>query len=1230
MNIFELLKFFAGIIVNKKSYIINLYQYLPALLFPLLFINASHHSFEFEQISIEQGLSQSIVQDILQDQQGFLWFCTEDGLNIYDGYQYKVISHQPENPNSLSHNYVLCIHQDQEGIFWIGTFHGGLNRYDPYTGKFTRFRFDNTDESSLSNDIVRAIHEDNSGNLWIGTENGLNKFNKTSGTFIRYLHNPSNPTSISHNSIKCIYEDKAGNLWIGTEGGGLNRMISQDPPIFFSYQHNSRQPGSLSHNIVRALFEDSTGTLWIGTYGGGISYLNLNELNGNGPQEPPAFNYLQNQKGNINSLSSDLIIAINSDRKGNLWVGTDGGGLNQLSLYERENQTSFQIKRFLNDPINPFSLSDNHVLKIFEDSAGILWFGTYGGGLSKYNPRRQQFNHVTADSRNPNSLSHKVVWNFLLEEDREKEILWVGTHGGGLNRFDSNTRQWMHFLPDKKNKSSIPHNVIRKIYKDREGTIWLGTGGGGICRMDDRSGKFTSFQNNPEDPSSLNHNDIRDIFQDSHGNLWIGTYGGGLDKYDSVTGAFRHFTSDPGDSGTISSNYVRVIHEDRKGRFWIGTQGGGLNCFDRESGVFQHFLSDPHNPNTISNDYIFSIYEDSDGILWIGTWGGGLNRFDPDSKTFSYITEKDGLADDEIYGILQDESGYLWLSSNNGITVYDPTSGYCKNYGVLDGLQSKEFNGGAYYKSKDGRMFLGGINGFNTFYPKDIVDNSHLPPIVITDFLKFNTSVLKDQPTFNLDEVHLSYRDYFFQFEFAALDYAAPEQNQYAYKMEGLDDDWIYTNAQKRFASYTTLPSGKYTFRVRGSNNHGVWNDAGPAISLIIAPPFWQTWWFRMLGIIVLVSISFYIYNRRMGTLEKRRQDLEQRYQEKTKAASTLQEALSEVEILKNRLQAENIYLQDEIKIQNNFKNIIGQSEILKQVFYQIEQVADTDATVLILGESGTGKELIARAIHNISDRNDRPLVKVNCSAIPSNLIESEFFGHERGAFTGAISRKIGRFELAHNGTIFLDEIGDLPLELQSKLLRVLQEGEFERLGNPKTIKVDLRIIAATNRELEKEVERGNFREDLFYRLNVFPILVPPLRQRLEDIPILVKFFVEKFSQKIGKKIKSISQSTIEKLCNYSWPGNVRELENVIERAVILSENNRLNLGNWLNQAANIHLSEPNPQSLDETEKLHILKVLRSTNWRVSGKKGAAKILGINAKTLESRMKKLEIQRPAP
>lgn len=364
--------------------------------------------------------------------------------------------------------------------------------------------------------------------------------------------------------------------------------------------------------------------------------------------------------------------------------------------------------------------------------------------------------------------------------------------------------------------------------------------------------------------------------------------------------------------------------------------------------------------------------------------------------------------------------------------------------------------------------------------------------------------------------------------------------------------------------------------------------------------------------------------------LKQTNEELEKRVQERTaqlsEANASLQAALSEVESLKNRLEAENVYLQEEIKIAHNFENIISRSKAFNYVLRQIEQVASTDATVLITGETGTGKELIARAIHSISLRKERPLVKVNCAALPANLIEAELFGHEKGAFTGALSRKTGRFELADGGTLFLDEIGDLPLELQAKLLRVLQEGEFERLGNPKTIKTDVRVIAATNRDLENLLASGKFREDLFYRLNVFPIKSPPLRERKEDISLLVKHFVMKYASKVGKNIEVIPQKIIDTLLEYHWPGNVRELENVIERAVIISRGNQLSMGDWLPRTADVsgnkHLS-----TLAEVQKAHIIEVLKSTGWRVSGERGAAKILGMKATTLEARMKKLGIQR---
>jgi len=349
---------------------------------------------------------------------------------------------------------------------------------------------------------------------------------------------------------------------------------------------------------------------------------------------------------------------------------------------------------------------------------------------------------------------------------------------------------------------------------------------------------------------------------------------------------------------------------------------------------------------------------------------------------------------------------------------------------------------------------------------------------------------------------------------------------------------------------------------------------------------------------------------------------------ERKRAEEAVRNALAEIEQLKNRLQDENIYLQHEIKLTHNFEEIISHSELFKKMLGKVEQVSSTDATVLILGETGTGKELVARAVHNISARRDRPLVKVNCAALPANLIESELFGHEKGAFTGALALKIGRFELADGGTIFLDEIGDLPLELQAKLLRVLQEGEFERLGGSRTTKIDVRIMAATNRDLEKAVEQGDYRQDLYYRLNVFPIKIPPLREHKEDIPLLVKHFVKKFALKLGKRMDTIPQKVMRTLEAYAWPGNVRELENVIERAIIISHDHTLRIDELSDLHPKDPVEAPQTATLQDVERTHILNALKDCDWTVEGRRGAAKQLGISPSTLRDRMRKYGISKP--
>lgn len=807
---------------------------------------ADRDDVRFEELSLEEGLSQTIVECITQDQRGFMWFGTEDGLNRYDGYTFSVLRHDPENTNSLVYNHILSLSVDSKGFIWIGTFDSGLDMFDPYSENFTHYRFDQDDPESLSNDHVISIFEDSSGNLWVGTMRGLNRLDRESGRFTRYLHDPEDPNSISHNTARVIYEDRSGVLWIGTEGGGLNRF-DREGNRFIRYIADPDVPSSISHNSIRAIHEDMAGVLWIGTVGGGLNALD---------KDRTRFTRFLHDPGDPSSLGHDQVYAIHEDRAGALWIGTNGGG---LSRYDRKTRT---FTSYVNDPSDPSSLSYNEIYDIFEDSSGVIWLGTYGGGINKFDSKRKKFELFRPRPGDPNSLSQPIVWTICEEE--ETGVLWIGTHGGGLNRLDRRRNRWTHYSSDPDDPRSLTADIVRVVFEDSRGTLWIATHGGGLCILDRRTGRFSSYRNDPNDPSSISSDQLRSIYEDRSGTLWFGTNGGGLNRFDRTSETFTRYMNEPDNPASLSNDYVRVIYEDHGGDFWIGTQGGGLERMNRDTGEFAHFKNDPADSNSVSSDYVFSILEDEAGIFWIGTWGGGLNRFDKKTGIFSHYTVEDGLASNSVYGGLMDEQGNIWISTNNGISRFTPRTESFKNYTVDDGLQGNEFNGNAFYKSSSGEMFFGGTYGLTAFYPHEIKDNPHIPPIVITSFSKFNKEVKFDRPLSDIDELILSHRDYVFSFEFAALDYSAPSKNQYMYRMKGLDDDWIPTSSNKRFAYYTTLPSGRYEFMVKGSNNDGLWNDDGTSIKIRINPPFHQTWWFRAVVFLTIVLLIRIWFRRRM------------------------------------------------------------------------------------------------------------------------------------------------------------------------------------------------------------------------------------------------------------------------------------------------------------------------------------------------------------------------------
>jgi two-component system sensor histidine kinase ChiS len=854
---------FVNMSISRRTGHYHPYRLVAAVLLLLaLFANSARaqegSNIRFDRLTIDDGLSQSTVFAIWQDQYGFMWFGTQDGLNKYDGYNFTVYKNNPEDPATIADNFVRAIYEDQNGTLWLGT-NGGLNKFDRAGQTFTRYQYNPEDAQSLSDDTVRDIYEDRKGTLWIGTNGGLNKFEPASGIFTRYRHDPDDPTSLAHDTLRAIYEDSEGMLWLGTEGGGLDRF---DPTteIFSHYRHNPADPNSLSHNDISAIYGDQGGLLWITTEGGGLNRFD---------PASERFTVYKNKPDDPSSLPDDNIRSIYQDQSGQFWLGTWGSGL------VRFDPMSETFSAYQYDPANPHSLSGNQVLSIFQDRGGVFWVGTNGAGLNKFNRASEVFVHYTNTARAAQRLSDNMVWSII--EDR-KGLLWVGT-SNGLNKIDRASGTITTYQHNPDDPTSLSSNFIPVVLEDHNGVLWVGTDEGGLNRFDPASETFSAYRHNPADPASLSDDDVWSMYEDQEGVLWAGTWGGGLNRFNPTTESFTRYMHDPDDPQSLSDNVIRVIRQDHNGMLWLGTNGGGLEKFDPSSETFTHYRHDPADMQSLSANVVRTIYEDSHNMLWIGTDGGGLNKFDPTSETFTHYREQHGLPNDTIYGILEDDQGYLWLSTNNGLAKFDPARETFKNYNVSDGLQSNEFNQGAYYKSERGELFFGGINGFNAFYPEQIKDNPHRPPVVLTSFQIFNKEVKQPQPLAELSDIPLSYRDSVFSFEFAALDYTAPEENQYAYMLEGFDNEWIEAG-RRRFATYTNLDGGNYTFRVKGSNNDGVWNEEGITININITPPPWQTWWaYALYSLAAAAMVLGYVRYRTLAQareLEQQRKELAQ------------------------------------------------------------------------------------------------------------------------------------------------------------------------------------------------------------------------------------------------------------------------------------------------------------------------------------------------------------------
>jgi ligand-binding sensor domain-containing protein/signal transduction histidine kinase len=808
---------------------------------------AQDNDIDFEHISIAQGLSQNSVYCMLQDRTGFLWFGTQDGLNRYDGYRFDVYVHDPDDASSLRGNTIFAIYEDHDGILWIGTELGGLNRFDRQKGKFSAYLAEPEDPLNPKN-TVQVIHESRSGLLWIGTNSGVLKFDRDGEAYVPFA------TSILENqSILSVDEDQFGVLWFGTSGG----LVQIDPQTetIIHHQSNSRDPRALSGNEVSAVYIDQSETLWVGTDSGLHQY-----DRGSG-----TFTRYRNDPRDPNSFSGGPVSSFSESSSGELWIGIAGGGMDRLD-HQRLRFTHYD-----NDPSDSNSLSDDNVLTILEDNEGVLWVGTRAGGINKSGVGRRVFAHFRNEPGGRLNFTSNTIR--AIYEDRSG-VLWVGT-SNGLNSFNRQDGTVTHYQNNPAYPNGISDDFILSIHQDREGILWVGTIQGGLNRLNPENGEITHYQNDPRDPLSLSSDTVRAIYQDRAGVIWIGT-ANGLNRFYPQMEQFNSYIY----FSSLGGRAVRVIYEDRAGNLWVGTENG-LFKFDQDRNKHSAYFKESDDANSLSNDFILSLYEDQNGTIWIGTFLGGLVKFDQHVGRFTHYRKKDGLPSDLVYGILGDDRGNLWLSTNQGLSLFDPRTETFTNYNVTDGLQSNEFNAGAYYKSSCGEMFFGGVNGFNAFFPDQVKSNAYVPPVVLISLTQGGEQVDVEGHADGGAEVTFTWPNDFFEFEVAALSYTHPEDNQYAYKLEGFDPDWNDVGT-RRFGRYTNLPGGSYILRVKGSNNDGVWNEEGLSIKVNIVPPFWETWWFIGSVASLLGGVAVASYRIRVRSVENRSRELEELVEKRT------------------------------------------------------------------------------------------------------------------------------------------------------------------------------------------------------------------------------------------------------------------------------------------------------------------------------------------------------------
>lgn len=792
------------------------------------------------QFTSVPGLSSSSINDILQDSRGFLWFATDMGLHRWDGYEMKVYYNNSEDTSSLSASSISSIYEDKDSILWIGTYKNGLNRFNRHFENFTRYDMGNINQKVKYQNIIWSIYEDQSKNIWLATEYGLLKFKQTTGEFERFVTDSTSFSKVISNQamnyFRVIYRQDEKTLLLGTRNGLVQFDMIKE--IFI------RIPLSdYSGNVydIRSISSDGAGIFWIATYKNGL-YRYDPSTNGIKKIVPVVIN--------IENNLFDGLISICAKNPNEIWVGTVNG------LFKFNQQTNI-AKAFLPNNRDITSISSHIIQTIYIDNNKNLWFGTQDRGVNFLPSKQKPYRLYEWDSENSNGLGRGFV-NSICEDNAGN--IWIGSWGGGVSCFSKKNKKYIRFTTNSPEPNRINSNYINVIYCDNDDNIWIGTNG--LNLWNPQNSSVSSID-------ELKDRKIRTICEGSNGDLWIGFKYSGFALYRKSKNSFKYFVHIESDSLSLGDNYISCMYWSKSGKLWIGTFDGlnRLNEHLNDRPVFIKYYNNPDDLTSISNNKITSIFEDSNGRIWIGT-EDGLNLFNPEIDGFRRVRVIEGLVNNIVQNITEDNKGNLWIRWGEKLIRYNHDNGDSRIYDSRDHFLSEEEYGSwnaVLYKGKSGIMYYGGADRFISFEPDKLKDNPDPPNIVITNFLLNNKKVniskytlLKKSIT-ELKSIELEYNHNIISFEFAALDYANPGKNKYAYKMLGIDDGWIYTDANRRYASYTNLNPGEYIFSVKGTNSDGVWNEAGTSIKIIILPPWWHTWWAYTIYICVFLALLYFI-----------------------------------------------------------------------------------------------------------------------------------------------------------------------------------------------------------------------------------------------------------------------------------------------------------------------------------------------------------------------------------